>query len=284
MRPADVCDHVSREGGICHRLTLYEAGFTKNVIRAAVRTGLVRCAARNWLYTSACSVPEKWAAFAGGQLTCVTAARHLGLWVRADDARCHIAVHSSAGITLDRNKVRVHYGAVPVPRSTRTLIDPIVNVIVNASQCVAFESAVALADSAVRSGFVQRAELRRVQTRSSAFKRVAAAVSELSDSGIETIPRIRLAAHGIAMAQQVKIAGHRVDGLVGDRLVLQFDGAEHLSREQKQIDARHDAELQLLGYTVLRFTYWDVVDLWHEVEAQILRAIAQGLHLESAAA
>ncbi|WP_372338092.1 endonuclease domain-containing protein [Microbacterium sp. MPKO10] len=81
------------------------------------------------------------------------------------------------------------------------------------------------------------------------------------------------------MRQQVRIAGHRVDGLVGERLVLQFDGADHLSREQKQTDARHDNELRLMGYTVLRFTYQDVVEFWPYVEASVQRALAQGAHL-----
>lgn len=44
-------------------------------------------------------------------------------------------------------------------------------------------------------------------------------------------------------------------------------------------DIAHDAELMLLGYHVIRVGYSQVVDRWHEVQALIMRAVAQGVHL-----
>lgn len=274
---------VAGNGGIVRTTAAYKAGFSKHDVASAVRSGVLNRVARSWVCASNCVRDAKWAAMLNGHITCVSAAKLLGLWV-IDDIRCHIAVQNNSNVKPNRDKVRLHYGSAPVPRPKHEVLDPVVNIIATAAGCQSFESAVALADSAIRAGFVTRSELMRIQTRSPAVARVAEASSELSDSGIETIPRVRLAAIGIPLRQQVKIAGHRVDGLIGERLVLQFDGAEHLTREQKQIDVKHDAELQLLGYTVLRFTYWDVMDMWHHVEATIQRAIAQGLHLDSSVA
>ncbi|MGO7983929.1 hypothetical protein ACC691_39505, partial [Rhizobium johnstonii] len=75
-----------------------------------------------------------------------------------------------------------------------------------------------------------------------AFHRVAQASTPLSDSGIETIPRLRFAELGIRMEPQVSVDGHRLDGRIGERLLLQFDGlGPHSSRAQREKDLREDA-------------------------------------------
>jgi len=91
---------------------------------------------------------------------------------------------------------------------------------------------------------------------------------------------VRLRPHGLPVRQQVVIAGRPVDILIGKRLVIQTDGWEfHSSSAQRSADIAHDAELRLRGYTVLRFSYAQVVHGWPEVERTILRAVAAGLHL-----
>lgn len=278
MTHPTLIEFLSRTQGIAHRKAVYEAGFSTHAVAAAVRSGDVSSVRRQWLVTRNCPPALLHAASVGGHLTCVSAAAYLGLWVLDRDGRCHVALSGSSGQTVDRNRTRVHYGAVPVPRPRRLLVDPVVNILVNAAGCLSFEGAVALAESAVRTGRVSLEGLRRVRSRSRAFRRVVAETRPSSDSGIETIPRLRLAACGVRMQQQVMLRGHRVDGLVGDCLVLQFDGSDHLTARQKQIDARHDVELQLRGFIVLRFTYRDVIEHWGQVERQILTAIAQGAH------
>jgi very-short-patch-repair endonuclease len=84
----------------------------------------------------------------------------------------------------------------------------------------------------------------------------------------------------VRVRQQVVLAGRPVDMLVGDRLVLQIDGYEHHSSSaQRAKDIAHDAELRLRGYTVLRFSYGQIVHDWVAVERRITRALAAGLHL-----
>lgn len=107
----------------------------------------------------------------------------------------------------------------------------------------------------------------------------ASHASLLSDSGLETYLVDRLRPFGVDLRQQVWIEGHRVDLLIGQRLVVQIDGYEHHRRaKDRRRDIAHDARLRLLGYTVLRFDYQQVVFEWPDVERTILMAVAQGLH------
>ena len=45
------------------------------------------------------------------------------------------------------------------------------------------------------------------------------------------------------------------------------------------MDIAHDRRLALLGYTVLRYDYRQILFDWPRVEAEILHAMSQGLHL-----
>lgn len=66
----------------------------------------------------------------------------------------------------------------------------------------------------------------------------------------------------------------RVDMLLADRLVVEFDGdATHSGRRQRQIDAQRRTELTLRGYQILAFTFEDVRDRPQWVVAQIRAAL-----------
>lgn len=82
---------------------------------------------------------------------------------------------------------------------------------------------------------------------------------------------------GRQLRPQALIAGHRVDLLIDDWLVVQVDGhAFHSSAAERGRDVAHDAELTLRGYQVLRFTYAQVVHEWASVERTIRRALLAG--------
>jgi hypothetical protein len=88
-----------------------------------------------------------------------------------------------------------------------------------------------------------------------------------------------LAAAARARASTGLSRGRPVDVLVGEWLVIQIDGwAHHSSSTQRSKDISHDAELRLRGYTVLRFSYAQVVHDAAAVERAIRRALAAGLH------
>lgn len=83
---------------------------------------------------------------------------------------------------------------------------------------------------------------------------------------------------GMQVVQQVWIAGKPVDALIGRRLVVQLDGyAFHSDSAQRRRDIAHDRTLIAMGYTVMRFSYQDVMHDWARVERELLSAIARGL-------
>jgi very-short-patch-repair endonuclease len=83
---------------------------------------------------------------------------------------------------------------------------------------------------------------------------------------------------GLRMLPQAWILDRRVDLLIGERLVIQIDGATHTGA-QRTSDIAHDAQLMLRGYHVLRFSYEQVMERWHDVQAVIMEAVAQGRQL-----
>ncbi|MET0830664.1 MAG: DUF559 domain-containing protein [Microbacterium sp.] len=134
-------------------------------------------------------------------------------------------------------------------------------------------------ESAIRIEGLSVDAIRRIQWRTSAARSCAGAVTGLSDSGLETIVVLKLSPWGIPIRQQIVVAGRRVDLLIGERLVVQIDGFEHHSTSaQRTKDVALDAELVLRGFTVLRFTYAQIVHDWDTVERSIARAIAAGAH------
>lgn len=98
-----------------------------------------------------------------------------------------------------------------------------------------------------------------------------------SDSGLESLVVDRLDWLRIEMKQQIHLDGHRIDLLIGERLVVQADGASHAGA-QRDIDNLHDAALNSMGYHVLRFSYHQIMQQWDTVQWVILQAVARGAH------
>lgn len=59
--------------------------------------------------------------------------------------------------------------------------------------------------------------------------------------------------------------------------MLQIDGGHHVGLQRAE-DVAHDAALMLMGFHVIRVTYVQVIERWHEVQDLVMRAVAQGLH------
>lgn len=214
----------------------------------------------------------------GARVACLSVAKRLGLW-HLPDGREHLSVPRNAAAAAS-DSITLHWSSGPIAVSRYALVEPIENALVHIANCQPFENALVVWDSALNGRHVTAAHLQQLDVRSAAARAVRAAASSLADSGLETLPVSRLAAHGIRVQQQVHLEGHRVDGLIGERLVLQIDGfAHHSTPQQRRSDIAHDRVLVLLGYTVLRFDYKQILFEWDAVEAQIVRAVAHRLHL-----
>ncbi len=230
---------------------------------------------KGWVATPGADAALVAAARAGVVLTCVTQARRLGLWVLCDDVP-HLGAGQHSGHVGAHDAV-VHWSRPLVPRHPDVLVDPIENVLGAVAACRLFEQAVAIWESALNKGLVDLAALRRLRLSPTA-RRIAEIVTPFADSGLESFAVPRLRWMRLPLSRQIWIAGHRVDLLIGDRLVLQIDGGHHVGPQREQ-DIAHDAALTLLGYHVIRVGYAQVVERWHEVQDLVMRAVAQGLHL-----
>jgi very-short-patch-repair endonuclease len=175
-------------------------------------------------------------------------------------------------------KVRVHWREDDSP--SRVLLSPL-SCLTDVIECVPPEFAIASADSLLR----EYPELRRdwqawVSTRPSSEQLWLALADGICESGTETVVWYRMRGFRLAIRRQVHIGGvGRVDFVVGDRLVVEVDGAAyHTDPARFEADRHRDAVLSRLGYRVLRFSYHQVMHLWPEVEAAILAAVLRGDH------
>jgi hypothetical protein len=104
-------------------------------------------------------------------------------------------------------------------------IASVVDAVMDAVQCQWEERAVVVIDSALNAGLVSRRQLE--QAFEHAPRRYARALGRAdarSQSGIETLVRLRLRARGIRVSVQVRISGvGHVDLLIGDRFVIECD-------------------------------------------------------------
>jgi very-short-patch-repair endonuclease len=277
-RTKAIRDAVALGGGVMRVRALVDAGWSRRAIDQALRAGAIARVRNGWVCTPSADPLLCVAARHGIQLTCVTQARRLGLWVLKDEG-VHVAAHGHAGRVGPVGAV-VHWSRPLVPRHPDVLVDPIENVLGLVATCRPYETALAVWESALNKGLVDVKALRRLRLPPAA-RRLALEATPFADSGLESFAVPRLRWLKLPMRRQVWIGGHRVDLLIGDRLVLQIDGGHHVGA-QREADIAHDAALTLLGYHVIRVGYRQMIDRWHEVQDSIMRAVAQGLHLARA--
>jgi len=277
-------------GGIARTYELLRDGHTSHQLTAAVRRGEVIRVRQGHYACPELSEAETRAVRVGGRLTGLSAARHHGLWTPRDtplevsvapDAR---ALRSPIDrltrlSTLRSPDVAVHWTdrSAPGTRSTVGVLACLIDVAKTQPARVAFT----VTESALHLRRVSPAALRRaIRVLPRHLERLLSAASALSGSGGESLAKYEFIATGIRFAQQVSIDGvGRVDFVVGDRLVVEIDGAEfHTTRETFEQDRRRDAALRTAGFRVLRYSYSQVSERWNEVDGAIAAAIREGDH------
>jgi very-short-patch-repair endonuclease len=265
---------LQRFDGIMSTATLRNTGQSRRQIEHAISAGVIHRIRPGWVALPTADPMLVLAAKRAVTLTCLTRARRLGLWVFAEK-RTHVA-SKPHGRGISDPRFVVHWHAPLEPRDPNRLEDTLVNTLVLVAACVPHEEAVAIWDSALNKRLtdIHRLKQLRLPTRA---RRVLADATPLSDSGIETYLRQRLKWLQVPLKLQVMLSGHRVDGLLGERLVLQVDGGHHVGL-QRDVDNAHDLELQLCGYTVIRISYRQLIYEWPLVQDRITSAMANGLH------
>jgi very-short-patch-repair endonuclease len=159
-------------------------------------------------------------------------------------------------------------------------VDDVITALIVATACMQTEHAICALDSALQLGKVSVA-LAQSRLLGARGRRVVGLADGRSQSGIETLTRLRLRSLGIRLRVQVAVEGvGRVDILVGDRLVIELDGdAWHSTVEQRETDRRRDSALVALGYLVIRAGYWRVLTEWDGLEQEVLAIVRRDEHL-----
>lgn len=274
----DLIGWITQHHGIVHRRDALRAGFSEPTIRLHRLAGNLTVLKRQWLVLEHADADLVTAATHGCRVACISAAARRGWWTpESSTAQLHLSTGPSACGFPDAVQ---HWNQQLTPRGRGDLVDSPLDVLRNIASCLPMDDALTVWESAMRLEKLDPAALRLVPWRHRVAQQLASECTGLSDSGIETFLVTRMARRGVIVKQQVWLAGHPVDGLIGDWLVVQTDGHEHHSTPADRArDAAHDAELTLRGYTVLRFTYAQVIRNWPETERIILRAMSSGLHL-----
>jgi len=280
----DIGEWVSARGGIVHRADVLEHGVSARALRAAIDGGTLQRVRRFWVATADAPPLLVTAALATARLACASAAAHRGWWMpphTADRVHLYLAptAHAPRSPQDASGPVR-HWSSPIVPVGPRALVESVPDTLEHIASCLPREDALVLWEDAARAERIDPLALRRVRWRSARARELAQIVTGQMGPGLETIFVSRLARGGVAVRVQVPLAGHDVDVLIGERLVAQLDGFRyHSSSADRTRDIAHDRELIALGYTVLRFSYVEVLHRWQSVERAVLRAIAQGDHL-----
>lgn len=267
--------------GVAHTSDARAAGFPPGKILAAVTAGSAQRIGRSWVAAPDCEPRKLAAAAVRGRVTCVSAAALAAVWT-PDHDRVHVAVGGNAS-RFDATDLVVHWSPGPAPVGRNAVVDPMLNSLFHVAQCLSQKDALAVWESAIRLKKVDASVLRRVAWRNPRATALASVASALSDSHLETTFVDGLRRAGIVVRQQVRVDGHPLDGLIGEKLAMQIDGfAFHSTAADRRRDIRADARLALRGYTVLRFDFWQILFDWDYVLATVQTAISQNLHRSAA--
>ncbi|AEV71825.1 hypothetical protein MycrhN_1202 [Mycolicibacterium rhodesiae NBB3] len=264
---------VASNGGVASAAQLRTAGWSRSQINALFAQGWLPLR-RGWYASSSANSQVVRAVSSGGALGCVSALRMQGVWV--PDSELH--VRYSARARRSRSGVRsCHPYRLDPP--VLTAIDPMEIAVASAANCLDAEGLVIVLDSMLNMRMIEMADA-RATVAASRFARhdLAERCDPKSESGTETIIRLRLRAAGIHLRTQVAIPGvGRVDFLVGNRLIIEADSREH-HLSKYQVDRTRDRVATGLGFMVIRLTYEDVVHRWNVVVGDIRAIIRRREH------
>lgn len=266
-------------GGVASTARLLRRGFTARELAEAVRSGTIQRVRQGWYALPETPRDVTTAVRVGGSLACVSALRRAGIWLPFD-SRIHVAVPAHASRLRVVPSAVVHWCA-PADAEFVPVI-PLAEALGQAAVCLPAEFALVAIDSALNKSLVTLPQLER------AFALLPARARRLldlpdakCDSGLETLARYRLRRWRIRVRTQVRIPGvGRVDVVVGERLVLEFDGRGfHDDDDSFEEDRRRDRELHRLGYIVVRLSYTQVMQQWQRAEEVIREMVRRRDHM-----
>jgi very-short-patch-repair endonuclease len=263
---ADVVEVLQKAGGSATYAQL-RALVSVGAIRHALAEGQIKRIAKGMYALPLDLSPLTTARAYGGVLSHESAALHLGLDVVTIPLKPHVTVGRRRRKRETRLGCSLHWADVPELDGATTPV----RTVLDCARSLPFHEALAVADSALRKGLVTRDELLDVAVAVRGRGRlrgirVAEAADPRAASALESVLRGRVLDAGCRgfIPQYVIADGEffaRVD--LADpalRLVLEADSfAFHASRQALRRDCRRYVNLAMRGWTLLRFSWEDVV-------------------------
>lgn len=268
-------DTIIRLGGLARGTHLQTLGFTRRALSRAVQRGEIERIRDGVFACGRIDREVRTATAHGGALTCASVLQLLGVWVLQQVTVPHVWLGNNRHAHPHDGCACVsHYfnGSVPLGMA------PLEIALVHFRRCAGDEAFFAAFESALRLGLLATAARARIRTAIPAMARWLVDLARLdSDSGLESLLRLRLHLLGIRLDCQVEVAGvGRVDFVVGGRLILEADGKEnHDGATMRHKDLVRDAAASALGYETLRFDYAQIIHDWPTVQAAIIAGLTR---------
>ena len=223
------------------------------------------------------------AAAHGGWIACVSAAKHLELWVAEHGDVLHVGLRTHGrAYTHDGCSCVVHWSDPDDAKRSAFGVPSVRVVLRQILRCQGLEAFFVALESALRQRKLANADFDRLRQHTNAQARDAIGFARRdADSGLESLLRWRLRSHNLSVRTQQSLASvGRVDFVIGDRLIVEVDGApNHDGESHRHKDLVRDANAAAWGFVTLRFDYALVVHDWDTVELAILGLVDRGLHL-----
>ncbi|UTT70415.1 endonuclease domain-containing protein [Arthrobacter sp. DNA4] len=246
----DILEYLQKCGGVARSGQLLDAGFRRRDLLRL--TGLGAAQPRRGIFVPPeCDKALLTAVLNNSRLTCASAARHYGLWLRAAPPQPHLACAHGHGSRFIRHRTVRFPGHASLPLAA------VEDVALHALGCLPSPASAALATSTIRLHGVPRGLLAsQLQAgRSGSALRVLRQLDVRAESIVEIDAQHLFRAHGIAYDTQVFLPGiGRVDFLLNGFLIVEIDGfAFHSKRTDMLRDRRRNNAAAVSGYAVLRF-------------------------------
>ena len=250
---------------------------TDHAVKEAVRRGEILRLARGRYALPLVVSHRREAHRLGATLSHVSAAVVLGWPVKSPPERPWVTVRRKRHLGADRRRgLEVSWRDLAPDEVVDGVTSPL-RTVIDCALRLPFDEALAVADSALRSGSVHPQELTDAAAAlrglgAGRARRIAAVADGRATNPFESVLRaICLDIPGLDVTPQFQVTGDGIWAVVdlADerlRLVIEAEGFEfHGTRRGLVRDCRRYTEMTVLGWSVLRFTWWVPRSAWEDV-------------------
>ncbi|NPD06656.1 DUF559 domain-containing protein [Nocardioides sp. zg-1308] len=285
----DPVEALQRHGGVASHAQLLRLT-TRRALRGAVRRGTVLRASRHRYVVPTAEDARRAASALSGVVCLRSAAAHHGWATKEQPPEPEVAVNPRRHLAASRREgVRVVWMPVAEDDLVTGVTGPL-RTVIDCARHLPFDEALAIADSALRTGSVRRAELDGVRVRgagAAAVRRVLVYADGRAANPFESVLRALCILAGLEVEPQQAVdlgSGTVHPDLVSRalRVVLEADSwTFHATRAAHARDCARYNLLVIHGWRVFRFT-WEQVMLDQAYVRWVLAQVARPVEQEEA--